>query len=167
MCIPNTLAFRRKLEDSALLLRVNLSICSRLAFYGGGSEVADKFSFTIYSARAAEVFFFRLIHRSSQRSLLLSLGWNFPLLSSVEFLQDMLVPKGLFFSWGSEILRWTAPRLWEIPWEVFSLTSCFVIHLQRRCLGLFFLLYYGLTLVKVFPIHYVEEEIIKKKWYDK
>ena len=43
------------------------------------------------------------------------------------FFRLLLVPKGSLFSWISEILGGTAPRLRAMSWEVFSLPSCFIV----------------------------------------
>ena len=77
------------------------------------------------------------------------------------FFSTLLVPKGSLFYRGSKILRGTAPRLKDIFWEVFYMPFCIVVQQQRNSIGISSLLSDGLTLVAVFPLHYVEEERIK------
>ena len=77
------------------------------------------------------------------------------------FLGLLFVPKGSLVYWGSKIIGWTVPRLRAMSWEVISMPSCIVVKLQIRSLGISYLIPDGLTLLAVFPLNSVEEEIIK------
>ena len=127
-------------------------------FSGGSSEVVGGFYLTGISHTRCLGF------PSTWSSLwypLLFLGWYFPPLSSGGFLWDLVCPKrfpvfsGLQNSWE------TAPLLQAMSWEVFSLTSCLLFQWQIIYLGMYSLLSNRITLVAVFTLHYVEEEIIK------
>ena len=56
MCIPNTLSFWRKIEDSALLLRVPVSIVFVWHFLEEAPKSLEDFFSLSISSRAAEIF---------------------------------------------------------------------------------------------------------------
>ena len=131
-----------------------LRVLSRLNIFniiGGGSKVvmnslADFLSISI-SARDFE---------DSCLRVALFLRWFM-----VDFFELLLVSKGPLFSWGSKVLGGIAPRQRAMYWEVFYFPPCLVVQWQRRSIGITTLLYDGLNLVSVFPLHSIEEGIIK------
>ena len=114
--------------------------------------LADFLSLEIY-ARAAEVFWLPDILSGLRSCHLID---NLILSRLAGFFRIFLVPKGSLLYRSSEILGDTAPRLWVISRELFSLTSFFVVQWKIMSLGIYSLIYYSLTLVCVFPINYVE-----------
>ena len=119
------------------------------------------FSFTVHSAQAAEVFpyYWSTFHICAIRSCLRVACF---LHSFLAVFWALLLPKGSLFSWGSKILGGTHLRLRAISWELLFLPSCFVFQWQRRSLGISSLVSYGITLMAIFPLRYIEEERIKK-----
>ena len=67
-----------------------------------------------------------------------NLVWHFICEKNLGFFGLLFVPKGSLVSQVSNITGWTAPRLGAMSWEVFSLTSCLVVQLQRGSLGIYF-----------------------------
>ena len=118
-----------------------------------------KFSLTVPSARAAEFFLtadllggLRSCHRVSDIH---------PIICR-KSLWDICCPQKVPCFLGAPIiLRGTDTRLREMSWELLSLTYFLVVHQRIRSLGISSLLSDGITLVAVFPLHYVDEEIIK------
>ena len=89
------------------------------------------------------------------------LRFSFLLSRLAFFFGLLLVPKGPLFSWVSEIIGGTALRLRSMSWGVLSLTYCIVVQWQKKYLGIYSLQYFRSTLVAVFNLHSVDEEIIK------
>ena len=160
-CISNTLAFRRILEDSALFLRVTLSIFDVRRFPEEAPELPAKF-LSLSLPRELVSFFSSAWSTNNLGSLWYCRRVDIFLFSHMSgFFGFLLVPKVSLFSWGSEILGGTALRLRAMSWEFFSLAYCFVIQWQISFPGLSYLLSRGLTLVAGFPLHSLEEERIK------
>ena len=85
--------------------------------------LADFISLAIF-VRAAEVFLPPNIIGSISSFLLVALFLRSHMSSLFGLL---LLPKGSLFSRGSKILGGDDPRLRVISWEVFYLTSCFLL----------------------------------------
>ena len=73
----------------------------------------------------------------------------------------LLVPNVSLFSRGSKTLGGTDLCPQEIFWEVFSLPPCLVFQIQIMSIEISSLLSEFPTLVAFFPLHSIEEEIIK------
>ena len=157
----NTLAFCQKLEDSALLLRVPLSIFYVQHFLEETLKLPE--NFLSLSIPCELLRSFSLAWYMEHLVILCSFGGvSVYLRSSLEGLFGLLVAlKGSLFYRCSGILGGTTPRLWAMSWEVLYLTYCFVVQRRRFNLRMYYLIFDGITLIATFTLHSLDEERIK------
>ena len=121
-----------------------------------------KFSFAVHSAQSSEVFLLPDPPIISEVSALVArLLFSYALVLRVSLGSACQTSFPVFSGLQNYWREYSAPasndtpRLRAMFWEVFSLPSCFVVQQRRRSLGISSLLYNGLTLVDVFPLHSV------------
>ena len=131
MCIPNTLEFWKKIEESAPFLRVTLPILDVYHF----RRRLQSFRRSFFHSPFREIFWdFSSAWSTNNLDGIQSCRRVSILLRSclVGFYRLFLVPKGYLFSQVYEIHRGNAPRLRAISWEVLSLYYCFSPSVTKR-----------------------------------
>ena len=128
--------------------------------FGGSPKVISK-SFRSFPRKLASLF--SISWSTNHLGGLCFCCWVDILLRSclTGFFGLLLVPKCYLFLRGSKILGGTALHLRMMSWKVFSLTFCIIVQQQRNSLVISSLLSDGLTLVTIFPLHYVENKRTK------
>ena len=142
-------------------MRVLSTINASIVIVGGSEVVRDSLAYFSHLQFPHELlrFYFRQI-LSAVSDIVAGLLFSSAIVWQV-YLGSCLYSKGYLVSRCSKIPGETDTILQEIYWEVFSLPSCLVVKIPRRYIGLYSLLYNGITLVSVFLPHSIEEEIIK------